>query len=133
MKTIYITYCTGKKDNSFKDTDIKVTPDVLYTSARIKSFIRQCRKKDVAWAIFSDRYSIWFAAEKHIWYDKHPNTVTEDEFDKLLKIFDARLKGYDEIIFYYNPARIHKLYKRLIEETALKDRMKLITHLRDIG
>ena len=38
----------------------------------------------VKWAIFSDYYGIWFADEKHQWYEKNPDTVTNEEYKKLL-------------------------------------------------
>jgi hypothetical protein len=44
-------------------------------------------------------YGVWFPHVKHAWYDKHPDTVTEDEFRELVRDFDEKLGGYDEIWF----------------------------------
>ena len=45
--------------------------------------MNKCKEKKVEWAIFSDLYGIWFPSIKHEWYEKPPNTVTEEEFKKL--------------------------------------------------
>jgi len=132
MNTIFITHCSGTKDDSLKDTGKSVTPDVLYTSRRIKSFIKRCMESRVKWAIFSDYYGIWFADEKHQWYEKHPDTVTNEEYKKLLNSLDSKLKIFDTICFYYNPARFHRLYKKLLEDTALRDRIIKFSHVNDI-
>lgn len=132
MKTIFLTHCSGTKNNSLKDTNRSVTPDVLYISKRIRFFIKRCINKKVQWAIFSDYYGIWFADEKHKWYEKHPDTVTDEEYKKLLFDFDNKLKNYDRICFYYNPVRFHRLYKRLLEESVLKNRIIKFSHVSDI-
>jgi len=129
---IYITHCSAKKDYSLKNSGVKVTPDKLYTATPIQRFMRKCKKKNVNWTIFSDLYGIWFPNIKHKWYEKDPDTVTEQEFKNLVNDFDKKLQDYDEIWFYYNPGRFHHLYKRLLQETKLKDRIKLFTHLRKI-
>lgn len=43
-----------------------------------------------------------------------------------------KLCGYEQILFYYNPGRFHQLYRRLLEETRLKNKINMITHLNDI-
>jgi len=129
---IYITHCSAKKDDSLKHTGEKVTPDKLYTATFIQRFIKKCKEKNVNWAIFSDLYGVWFPNIKHEWYEKNPDTVTEQEFRNLVNDFDQKLQNYDEIWFYYNPGRFHRLYKRLLQETKLKDRVRLFTHLREI-
>ena len=116
---IYITYCSAKKDDTLKNSDLEVYPEELYTSKRIQRFIEKCNEKKVKWAIFSDLYGIWFPKEKHKWYEKHPNKVTSEEFNKLLADFDLKLKRYNEVWFYYNPCRFHNLYDRLIKNSSL--------------
>jgi len=51
---------------------------------------------------------------------------------KLVGDFDSKLAGYTEICFYYNPGRFHALYRRLLEQTHLGDRVVRITHLWNI-
>ncbi len=131
-RKIYLTHCSAKKDGSLRGTGRKVTPDKLYTARPIQRFIKRCREKGVEWAIFSDLYGVWFPDVEHELYDKHPNKVTEEEYRNLLKDFDRKLEAYDEIWFYYNPGRFHPLYKRLLEETKLRDRIKLFTHIKEI-
>ena len=84
------------------------------------------------YAIFSDRYGVWFPHIKHPWYEKHPDTVTEEEYQELLDNFNQKLNKYDRIYFHYNQVRFHKLYKRLLDETALKERIILFNHVADI-
>ena len=131
---IYITYCSDKKDNTLKDSGIEVTPDVLYVSkSRIKPFMETCKRRGVNWAIFSDLYGIWFSDEKHPWYEKPPGDVTECEFKELLENFDTRLEPFEEIVFYRpNPFRFHSLYKRLLDETKLKERIRIIPSIHEI-
>jgi len=62
---IYITHCSAKKNDSLKESKIKVTPDALYTATPTVRFIQKCTQLGAKWAIFSDKYGIWFPHEKH--------------------------------------------------------------------
>ena len=129
---IYITHCSAKKDNSLKNSGEKVTPDKLYTATPTQRFMSKCKEKKVNWVIFSDLYGVWFPNIEHWWYEKDPDTVTEQEFKKLVNDFDQKLQDFDEIWFYYNPGRFHPLYERLLQETHLRDKINRFTHLREI-
>jgi len=129
---IYITHCSAKKNLQCRVDNSSVRPDVLYTSKKTQDFIRECRRQSATWAIFSDQYGVWFPEEQHTWYEKHPNRVTLWEFRKLLDDFDTKLALFEEIYFYRNPGRFHPLYKRLLDESKLKDRIKLISSIREI-
>jgi hypothetical protein len=132
---IYITHCAAKKDDSLKGTTRKVTPDRLYIATPIQRFMRRCSQRALRWAIFSDNYGIWFPDELHEWYGDDvgdPDRVTEPKFRKLVKNFDKRLHGFDEIYFYHGPGGFHPMYKRLIKESGINDRVVEITHLGDI-
>jgi len=129
---IYITHCSAKKEPSLENTSRQVTPDVLYTARILRGFIKKCKETGVQWAIFSDKYGVWFPNEKHEWYEKDPDTVTEEEFRQLLKNFQERLSDYDEIHFYYNPGRFHPLYKRLTKNAIIKGKLTLFSHKDEI-
>ncbi len=131
MKDIFITYCSAKKDESLRGTNVKTTPDRLYASSRIRRFIDACRERKVAWAIFSDKYGILFPTSKAGWYDKAPESVTEEEFERLVRDFDQKLRAYDEIYFYYERESFHELYRRLLARTALSGRIKTIEYMED--
>ncbi len=132
-KRIYVTYCSGKKDDSLRGTGKRVTPDKLYISERIQRFIKKCKEKGVEWAIFSDKYGIVFPDDEIAWYDKHPSKVKPGEFKFLVNNFIERLSGYDEIWFYYNPGRFHEVYRRLIEEVKSRGlNVRLFSHLSEI-
>ncbi len=72
-KRIYLTHCSARKDDTLKETGTGVTPDMLYKSAPIRRFMKSCKSNRVNWAIFSDKYGIWFANDKHTWYEKDPD------------------------------------------------------------
>lgn len=129
---IYITHCSAKKADVYRGTDTAVTPDVLYTSVKTQCFMRECKAKSVRWAIFSDLYGIWFPEDKHFWYEKKPDSVSECEFRALVADFDKKLNDYQEIFFYRNPGRFHRLYKRVINASRLKNRIVLISRKSDI-
>lgn len=131
-RRIYLTHCSAKKNMTVKKNGKKVTPDKLYTSGRIQGFMKTCKKRDVNWAIFSDNYGIWFKDIKNGWYEKHPNSITDKELDSLVIDFNRKLKNYNEIWFYYNPGRFHKLYRKLLTKNDLMSRIKLFTHLHEI-
>ena len=122
---VYITFCSAEKDDSLKSAITAVSPDVLYKSRRIQSFMRKCREKGVRWGILSDQYGVWFSNETHVWYEKHPDSVTEQEFAALLADFDSKLAAFDEICFCpgTGEGRIHSLYKRLINQSQLKGKI----------
>lgn len=129
---IYLTHCSAKKDLSIKHTGRKVTPDKLYASTQIQRFINECKNKRVQWAILSDKYGIWFPNEKHEWYDKHPKTVSEEEFEVLVRDFEEKLRGFDEIYFYHNPGRFHPLYQRLLKEAKTSGKIVPFTRKDEI-
>jgi hypothetical protein len=134
MKKVYITHCSAKKDNSFKGTGIKTTPDKLYTAQPLQRFIKKCREVGVKWAILSDKHGVVFPNDKIAWYDKHPGSVTDPEYQMLVANFVDKLSGFDKICFYHNPGRFHRLYKRLVVDGAKKGlKIILITHLAEIG
>ena len=132
MIRIYVTHCSAKKDDSLKHTGKKVTPHELYTATPTQRFIDKCKRMGVAWAIFSDLYGIWFPDEKHQWYNKHPDRVSEEEFSYLVRDFEEKLSNYDEIYFYHNPGRFHPLYRRLLNEVGIKDKICLFSHKSEI-
>ncbi|MCW4046861.1 MAG: hypothetical protein NWE99_04785 [Candidatus Bathyarchaeota archaeon] len=125
---IYITHCCAKKDDTLKNSGKKVTPDELYTATPTKRFMEECKRKKVKWAIFSDKYGVWFPEEKHEWYEKDPDAVTPEEYKHLIENFEQKLGKYDEIWFYYNPGRFHPLYGKLLKEVKIKDKITLFTH-----
>lgn len=92
--------------------------------------MNRCVKGGVQWAIFSDQYGVWFPDVEHEWYEKDPDSITDCEFEHLLRDFEAKLRGYEEVWFYHNPGRFHQLYERLIQRTALK--ITRFTHLSEI-
>ena len=69
---IYLTHCSAKKDNSLRNSSKLLTPDMLYMATPTQRFMIQCKEKHVNWAIFSDKYGVWFPEEKHESYEKDP-------------------------------------------------------------
>ena len=129
---IYITHCSAKKNDSFRNTAEKVPPDRLYLATPTQRFMKECKERGVRWAIFSDKYGVWFPEEKHEWYEKDPDTVSEQEFKNLVRNFEEKLANYDQLWFYYNPGRFHPLYERLLKEVKVKGKITLFTHKNQI-
>ena len=130
---IYITHCSAKKMDSLMGTGKCVTPDVLYSATPLQRFIRRCKEERVRWAIFSDLYGVWFPQEKKPWYEKSPDSISDGEFDALVIDFDKKLGRDKTIFFYHNPGRFHRLYRKLIKKSRLKGKIRMITHLDEIG
>jgi len=124
MKKIFITYCSAKKNDKLKNSNIMVVPEQLYTSERIQLFMKKCKELNVPWAIFSDLYGIVFPDEKLKWYDKHPNDVTDEELEMLVQNCLERLKDYDVIYFYYQ-GNLNYLYRRLFGKLTKFKRVKI--------
>jgi hypothetical protein len=133
VEKFYITHCSAKKDPTLKESNIHVRPHRLYTATPTQRFMKKCDEHGVNWAIFSDRYGVWFSKDRHQWYEKDPSKITESEFNQLVENFDRSLEQFDEIWFYYNPGRFHKLYRKLIKNSKLKKRIKLFRHLDEIS
>lgn len=129
---VYLTHCSAEKEHSLQGTGKKVTPDRLYTATSTQAFMSRCQEKEVDWAILSDLYGVWFPEVEHEWYEKHPDTVTDQEFSGILKDFAQKLKNYDEIWFYFNPERFHSFYQKILQGTELKSKVKQFTELQKI-
>ncbi|MDD3933719.1 MAG: peroxide stress protein YaaA [Methanoculleus sp.] len=127
---IFLTYCSGQKDDSLEKSNEKVTPDRLYTSKRIQKFIRACKEAGAFWAIFSDEYGVWFPGERRKWYDKPPDAVTPAEFEQLVSRAEKSLEKY-EVFFYGDTGdpKFHQVYRDLIGR--LKDAGIKITLFND--
>jgi hypothetical protein len=129
---IYLTHCSAKKDDSLHNSTKIVTPDKLYMATPTQRFMSLCKEQRVKWAIFSDKYGVWFPEEKHEWYEKDPDTVTPQEYNNLIEDFEQKLGGFKEIWFYHNPGRFHPLYERLLREVKVKGKITLFTHKSEI-
>ncbi|HMA36663.1 MAG TPA: hypothetical protein VKY74_19565 [Chloroflexia bacterium] len=129
---IYLTHCSAKKDPRYRISGQLATPAQLYTATPTQRFMKVCQRYAVNWAIFSDRYGVWFPDVARAWYEKHPKHVSDEEFAILLEGFDRDLAPYEEIWFYHNPGRFHSVYQHLLEETRLRERVRKFTHLHEI-
>ena len=130
---IYLTHCCAKKNGRLRRSGHAVPPDELYTATPTRRFMSRCRQAEVRWAIFSDRYGVCFPQVRRRWYEKAPDSVTPQEFARLLRDFDRKLRGFPEIWFYHNPGRFHPVYMALLLQTKLRRRVRLFTHLSEIG
>ncbi|MGJ3245406.1 MAG: hypothetical protein ACFE0I_04945 [Elainellaceae cyanobacterium] len=129
---IYLTHCSAEKDVQLKETGIAVTPDRLYTNPDIQQFMMRCKTQAVNWAILSDRYGVYRSNDYHVWYEKHPDTVTNQEEAQIIQAFDHQLSHYDEIWFYVRPASFHSFYERVLRKTDLADRVQMFQNVGDI-
>lgn len=60
---LHLTYCSAKKRDGIH------TPDMLYVSNRIASFIDRCRKAEVNWAILSGLYGLLLPKDRKRTYN----------------------------------------------------------------
>ena len=97
---VYLTHCSKEKEPNLKGTDITVTPDKLYTSAGIQQFMKRCQEQNVIWGVLSDLYGVYLSNERHVWYEKHPDTVTLQKKGIIVQDFNIKLSSYDEIFFF---------------------------------
>lgn len=58
MRILHVTYCSGKKNPIDEGT-----PEQIYDSQRITSFIEVCKSKAYNWAILSAKYGLFFPYE----------------------------------------------------------------------
>ena len=127
---IYLTHCSKEKEPSLEGTDIAVPPDRLYVSPSIQQFMKRCRSKKVSWGVLSDLHGVFLSDECRTWYEKHPDTVTDEEEAHVLESFSDKLSAYAEIFFYVRPSSCHPFYRRILRRTSLADRVQTF---QDIG
>lgn len=112
---LFLTYCSWQKDDSIKNKPVLVGPDQLYTSERLQIFVKACTAANADWAIFSDKYGIWFPNEKKAWYDKSPDSVTPQELSRIVSNSVKSLEKYQVYFFGdSNDPKFHPLYKEYI-------------------
>lgn len=133
LKVLYFTHCCAKKDDSLRDTGRRVSPLELYLATPTQRFMRRCIEIGVEWAIFSDKHAFLFPKDKVEWYEKDPNTLSPAEKEGLfIEAYDV-LKNYDLACFYYNPGRLHPVYRELVNDMKKRGiTIREITHLNDI-
>jgi hypothetical protein len=129
---IYLTHCSKEKALAAKTSGLPLPPDELYTEEGIQLFMQTCAQKGVDWAILSDNYGIFFPAEKHVYYEKPPATVTSGEEAAIIAQFNDRLKDYDEIWFFVRPATFHPFYENVLKRSELAARVHLFQDISEI-
>ena len=120
----YLTHCSKEKEPYLEETGIAVTPDKLYINPDIQQFMERCKEKKVRWGVLSDLYGVYLSDEFHVWYEKHPDTVTQQEEDEIVKDFDSKLVFYNEILFCVRPDSFHPFYERVLKRTLLAPNVK---------
>jgi hypothetical protein len=113
-RKIFITHCSAKKNEALKGK--VVTVQELYTGQRIQAFMRRCLWAAVEWGILSDKYGIVFPGEAIEYYELHPDQLTHPQIRQLIQNFVERLGVYDEILFYHNPPRFHRVYRYILDQ-----------------
>lgn len=126
---IYLTHCSKEKSLDAKATGLPLPPDELYTEAGIRQFMTTCKQKGVAWAILSDHYGVFLPSEKHLYYEKPPATVTPKEELVIIRQFEQKLSGFDEIWFFVRTETFHPFYERVLNSSSLRDRITIFKDL----
>ena len=58
IRRIFLTHCSAKKDDSFKENNFQVTPDRLYTATVTQRFMNKC-KNAKANGLYSQKYMVF--------------------------------------------------------------------------
>lgn len=122
---VYLTHCSKEKEPSLEGSKRAVTPDKLYTDPSIQIFMERCQAKATNWGVLSDLYGVYLSNERHLWYEKPPDTVTLSEEEAVVQSFNDKLSTYDEIYFFVRPDSFHPFYKRVLQKTSLADRVRV--------
>ena len=130
---IYLTHCCAEKSSVAKESGEGVTPDHLYTDPGVVDFMETCKRANVTWGILSDRYAVWLPDERHEWYEKHPDTVTQEEFDEIVNDFDTKLESFDEIVFYVRKASFHPFYGKVLDATTHSSKVRTFDQVGEIS
>lgn len=110
MRTLHVTYCSGKKNPIDEGT-----PEQIYDSQRITSFIEVCKFKAYDWAILSAKYGLFFPYEVNKNYN-----VTFKSVEYECRIVE------DGIVLSKSESRKHisileqQVRKRILENTIEK-------------
>lgn len=129
----YFTHCSAEKDPTLRASGQLVTPDKLYTNAHLQQFMLRCQETGVPWGVLSDLYGVYWSHHRYGWYEKHPDTVTPHEAEKIIQTFNHALKNYDEIWLYIRPESFHSFYDHVLNTTILTEKIKRFEKLEDIG
>lgn len=132
MVRVYLTHCSAEKDPELKGSGKSATPDDLYTNFGIQRFMTKCKERGVSWGVLSDLYGVFRSDEHQAWYEKHPDTVTQQEEDNVIQDFDRKLSDYDEIWFYIRPESFHPFYARVLKRTMLANKVRTFEDLESI-
>ncbi len=129
---MYLTHCSKEKEPTLQGTGIAVTPDKLYTNYDIQKFMKKCQEMNVCWAVLSDLYGVYLSDDRHVWYEKSPDTVTPQEEESIIDDFNNKLDSYDEIYFFVRPESFHPFYERILKKSALADKVKLFDNIKEV-
>jgi hypothetical protein len=112
-------------DRYFGEPQLCTAETISAVQRHLLVLARPARSRSDVWAIFSDKYGVWFPEIKHTWYETSPDEALP-EFARLLSDFDEKMRDCDVIHICPNAdgPRIHRLYRRLVIESRWKDRIR---------
>ena len=132
MKQIYLSHCSKDKSAQAKATGEKMTPDRLYTDPDLVRFMSRCKEAGLEWAILSDRYGLFRAQDRHAYYEKPPDTVSEDEEAQIAEDLRKGLSQFDTVWFYVRKASFHPFYERVLQKSGVIGKVKFFSDLTQI-
>lgn len=128
---VYLTHCSAEKSEGARTTGILLPPEEMYTEPAIQKFFTYCLSKGLTFGVLSDLYGIWLSPEKKRWYEKSPDTVTDEEKAEILRIFDTELARFSEIIFFIRPESFHPFYDFVLSHSKHAKKIRRITELKE--
>ena len=112
-------------------TGISLSPEEMYIEPDIQNFFSFCISRSFPFGVLSDLYGIWLSPAKKQWYEKSPDTVTEEEKIEILRIFDTELERFSEIVFLVRPKTFHPFYDFVLTHSRHANKIRRITELED--
>lgn len=134
-RTIYVTHCCSEKvDPATSRSDLAV--DELHVGPKFQSFVSQCLRKKVEWAVLCDGYGVWLPDERHPWYDKHPTALSAEERLMYALQFAYKLPANADIVFYGNlkSPRFSPVHREIMNmaQTHVGARWREVSYYEDI-
>jgi len=83
----------------------------------------KCQVMHVPWRILPDRHGADLASDRHLWYQKAPETVTSSEKPTIIQAWGGALSAYYKVWFYVRPDSFHPFYGRVLQRSALSGRI----------
>jgi len=97
-------------------------PKDFYVSSQNLQFYSWCEKNKLKYGILSDMYGMHFWNEKKKFYDIHPSSLTDDDFERLGKLIREKMitNSFDSFLFWNSSPLMSAPYFYMMKLSGLK-------------